>query len=454
MKAEAIYEIVRYRENEGLDELIDRIQLTRDPDGSLTLRHDDGRKTSSSGDDARAVIAANQDLHGVRPNERTRVRGTKEIRAELPLLLRALDTDVYGEDYEVWVDDEPWGVVSADDRMWVLPSDGYELNFIDRWASASFIETGSMTSGLDRTALGMITPTLVADFCDLDGESPRITISRRDDDATTIANWLLNGNLSEYFGTPELLVQLFTEAAKGSGSVSEISGSRLAAGIVLDGDFGTSPTALWSLDLELSADVRDRVLDRLRERGGCIAEIVEGATNPDSALARARAVELKELNEQDGLDDDSGDEDDDWDDEDDDPDAPWNQSAVERLPRVISPGDVPVRLWRRFVGESKPIAFDFLFRWGGERTADWSYGVSPDNADVSPSRFPSFQGTATWTDGVNVQLTYSSLNSRLSGETKLSAAAPMMMNPESDEYMKRPMSWVDLALKITGFLKV
>ena len=36
----------------------------------------------------------------------------------------------------------------------------------------------------------------------------------------------------------------------------------------------------------------------------------------------------------------------------------------------------------------------------------------------------------------------------------MSAAAPMMMNPESDEYMKRPMSWVDLALKITGFLKV
>jgi hypothetical protein len=114
---------------------------------------------------------------------------------------------------------------------------------------------------------------------------------------------------------------------------------------------------------------------------------------------------------------------------------------------------VPVQFWRRLAGEAKPIAFDLVFGWGGEREADWSYGISADNADVPANRFASFRGTATWTDGVNVHLTYSSPDSGLDGEATLNDAAPMLMHSSSDDYMKRPTSWVDLAMRIIAFLR-
>lgn len=451
---ETLYEIARYREYERPDDLIDRIQLVRNPDGSLNVRYADGRETLCAEDDPLTVIATNQDLHTVRPNELTHIQGTKEIRAELPLVLRALDAEVHGEKYEVCVDYESWGVIGAADRMWVLPSDCYELDFIDEWARISFIETGSMTSGTDTAHLGMITPTLVADFCNLDGESARITVSRREDDAKILADWLLDGHFSQYFCTHELIVQLFMEAVKFHQTTVVMSGQRLAAGVVPYGDFGTSPTAEWSLDLKLGTDVRDDVLEKLRARGGHIAAIVDGGLNPDSAIGRARATALKELGEpQNDDDEDQDDEDEDWDDEDDDPEAPWNRSAVERLPKVISPGEIPVRFWRRVAGQAKPIAFDLVFSWGGEREANWSYGPSTDNADVPANRFASFQGAATWTDGMNVHLTYSSPDSGLGGETTLNAAAPMLISPSSDVFMKIPMAWVDLAMKIIAFLR-
>ncbi|MGV0734567.1 hypothetical protein, partial [Mycolicibacter sinensis] len=374
MDAETLYEIARYREYELPDELIDRIQLVRDPDGSLSVRYADGRETPCSEEDPLAVIVANQDLHTVRPNELTHIKGTEEIRAELPLVLRALDAEVHGESYEVCVDYQYWGVIDAADRMWVLPSDCYELDFVDEWARISFIETGSMTSGLDTAYLGMITPTLVADFCNLDGESAQITVSRRDDDAKILADWLLDGHFSKYFCTQELIVQLFMEAVKFHRTTVEMRGDRLAAGVVPYGNFGTSPTAEWSLALKLGTDVRDGVLERFRARGGQIAAIVDGGLNPDSAIGRARAAALKGLGEPQH-------------DDDDDPNAPWNQSAVERLPEVITPGEVPIQFWHRLSDEAKPIAFDFVFSWGGEREADWSYGISPDNADVPENRF-------------------------------------------------------------------
>lgn len=451
---ETLYEIARYREFERPDDLIDRIQLLREPGGPLSVRYADGRDIPCAEDDPLAVIASNHDLHTVRPHELTHIQSTKDLRADLPLVLRALDKEVHGEEYEVFVDYEFWGVIGAADRMWVLPSDCYEPDFVDEWARISFIETGSRTSGLDTGYLGMITPTLVADFCNLDGEDARITVCQRDDDAKILADWLLKGHFSKYFATQELIVQLFMEAVKFHRTSVEMRGDRLAAGVVPYGNFGTSPTAEWSLDLKLNTDVRDAVLARLLAHGGQITAVVEGALNPDSVIGRARATALKELGEpkdDEDEDEDQYDDDDDWDDdENDDPDAPWNQSAVERLPKAISPGEIPVQFWRRVAGEAKPIAYDFVFSWSGDRAADWSYGISPDNADVSARQFSS--GTATWADGVNVHLTYSSPDSGLDGEATLSAAAPMLMNPSSDDYMKRPVSWVDLAMRIIAFL--
>jgi hypothetical protein len=40
----------------------------------------------------------------------------------------------------------------------------------------------------------------------------------------------------------------------------------------------------------------------------------------------------------------------------------------------------------------------------------------------------------------------------LEGDKLLKAAAPTVMDPQSDERMKRPTAWVDLASRIINFL--
>jgi hypothetical protein len=99
--------------------------------------------------------------------------------------------------------------------------------------------------------------------------------------------------------------------------------------------------------------------------------------------------------------------------------------------------------------------FDFIFTWPGGRAVQWRFGISPDDSgeiDLAPRRIAPFHGTASWDNGVDVALTYSSPKFALEGDELLKGAAPTLMDPQSDERMRRPTLWADLASRIINFL--
>jgi hypothetical protein len=310
MGAEAIYEIARYRE--GADgELIERVQLLLLSDGSLRLQYADGQERLCAGDDACSVIAAEPDLNGVRADEVTRIQGRPDVLERLPLLLRGRDDDFpEGVDdspwaYNAYVDDERWGALPTTDGLRMFPTGGYAMEFEPffktDWASISFIETASRTSGYFTGRLGLITPAVVADFYDPDEDDNALTIFPRGDDAQTVTDWLLYGGFSSDFYRADdfaglaMLAQLFVEAAlpvEPSGS-----GDRLAAGNAYEDTVGASPSAEWSMWISLDDDVIQGVLARLSDLNARLADIVTGALNPDSPPGRARAAALKELDD-------------------------------------------------------------------------------------------------------------------------------------------------------------
>lgn len=92
--------------------------------------------------------------------------------------------------------------------------------FFDReWASISFIETMSRTSGYFTGRLKLVTPAVVADFYDPDEDDNQLTIFPRGNDAETVTDWLLRGGFSRDFCCEDdadgraMLTQLFVETA-------------------------------------------------------------------------------------------------------------------------------------------------------------------------------------------------------------------------------------------------
>ena len=229
-------------------------------------------------------------------------------------------------------------------------------------------------------------------------------------------------------------------------------GSQLAAGAEKYLGWGDLDSSEWTLELNLKPDVVDAVLDLLAERSPRLSEIVTAARDPRSTEAEKRRAALKDLEDDEDEDEYDEEEEDEYD---DDPDAPWNDSPVSRLPKAITPGKIPIQIWRWYEGLRKPVGFDFIFTWGGKREVEWSYGISPDNPDKPDlwgKSIAPFRGKATWANGADVQLTYSSPYRSLSGEATLDGAAPTLMDPRSDERMSRPMVWVDFANKIISFI--
>ena len=132
--------------------------------------------------------------------------------------------------------------------------------------------------------------------------------------------------------------------------------------------------------------------------------------------------------------------------EDEESENPWDEDPLDDMPEVITPGGpICVTLWSDDFSED-PIAYDIEFRWGGEQEADWSDDISWKNDDLSAGSSAPVYGKATWRDGDDVHLSYSSNDLDLEGETVLEGSAP------SQDRMSDPMSWVSLAEDIHDFV--
>ena len=482
MNADFTYVIERFDVSGDKEALIEHAELIR-MKGTLMCSVG-GEDRVLDARDVSSAIAAEPVLNEIRANQITRITAEGPGYDELPFVLRVPgDPDDFDEarwsktlagehTSENWVvQPGRFRVAYVNDFRWcpfptphgprMLPEAWPTAYLSPTWGHLTFVENGGMVSGQDELFIGLATERVVAACyypdCTVDASEHEVTLWRRGSDAAHDAqifvDWLLDWIPATWFREEEMFVQLFVEAAVNGYNGSPVSGSRLSAGLPTAPFMGGNDTSEWNLELDLPSPAVSIALDLIAVRSPLLAEIVTAARDPHSPEAQKRRAALQiddaEDEEEQGEWDDDADED--GDEAGDDPDAPWSHSAVERLPKVITPGEIVIQLWRH-IGEATPVAFDLVFTWGGKRVVDWHYGISPDNPIVPTHPHPQFQGTANWANGVDVELTYSSLVTQLSGEAMLNGAAPTVMDPKSDESMSRPILWVDLAIKIASFL--
>ncbi|MBS9532862.1 hypothetical protein KIH27_04580 [Mycobacterium sp. M1] len=250
MDADAIYEIARYRRGEDSDGLSGRRQLITGADGSLAVRHGDGRVSPCPQHSAAAAIAADPGLHGIDPIEVTEICGRRDVLDELPLLLRMLDEAHPPESYEVYVEDDRWDVLETVDGPRAFP-EGYAIagsgTLPDEWVAVRWADPSGAVKPVAVGRLGLVTPAVVADVCVAGRDDPRIAIAARGDDAGAVAGWLLHGGFASTVRAepdmPAALIGLFAAAAAG----------------------GTHAFAELSMALSLGDDVVRDVLGRVAD---------------------------------------------------------------------------------------------------------------------------------------------------------------------------------------------
>ncbi|WP_435125590.1 hypothetical protein [Micromonospora tulbaghiae] len=326
MDGELVYEIARYSPRGEEERLLERAQVFRR--GEMLWRcNADGLEVPCPGGEVAALISADPTLSEVRPDEVTRVQADQEALRNLPLVLSApgggelVDRSLWSdglwekhiEEAEsaqergvhrvLYVNGARWPVFSTSEGERFLPEDpdswGTEPLLSPKWGELRFTETGSMTSGVDQTAIGLVTSGVVACTTDFDESEPEdVILARRGDDAAAFVDWLLDGSLStEFFDNPvgkELLAQLFVEASTGGRNGEAVPGSRLVEVDQQNSIFGCYDSSEWTLRLALEPLMVDAILDVLADRSPRIGEIVEAARNPDSPAGLARKAWLEQ----------------------------------------------------------------------------------------------------------------------------------------------------------------
>ncbi|SCL26107.1 hypothetical protein GA0070624_3239 [Micromonospora rhizosphaerae] len=323
MDGELVYEIARYSPRGEEERLCERAQVLRRGE-TLWRRGADGLEVACPGGEVAALISADPSLGEVHPNEVTRVQANQEALRNLPLVLsapgggEAVDRSLWSdgmwekhiEEAEsaqergvhrvLYVNGARWPVFSTSEGERFLPEDpdwwGTEPLLSPRWGELRFTETDSRTSGTDRTAIGLVTPGVVACITRFDESQPEdVELARRGDDAAAFVGWLLDGSLSTNFSVgEELLAQLFVEASTGGHNGEAVPGSRLVEVDQENPIFGCYDSSEWTLQLELEPPMVDAILDVLADRSPRIAEIVEAARNPESPAGLARKAWLEQ----------------------------------------------------------------------------------------------------------------------------------------------------------------
>jgi hypothetical protein len=324
MTTESLYEIARYDVRGETEVLIERAQLSSENRG-LRRRVDDGPETPCPDTDIAAVISADPVLSEIRANQVTRITAESATLAELPFLLRVpghrddFDESLWSEAMTdehvtqewVWqtgmyrvlyVNDARWSAWPTQDGERMLPEDWPLVRLTPCWGHLRFCEWGSMASGCAETVVGLATSGAVAcaTLIDEQDEEKATVVWRRGDgaidDADMFVKWLLEGIMWEDASDIDevMLAELFVEASTNDSNGVGIPGSRLAAATETGMSWGTDDSSEWRLELDLSPDVVDAVLEALAERGPRFRDIVTAARNPTSPAGVARRAALEE----------------------------------------------------------------------------------------------------------------------------------------------------------------
>lgn len=330
MTNDALYEITRYDVRTENEVLIERAQLFRE-NGELCRRVNNGPKIVCSDTDVAGMIGADPVLSEIRANQVTRITGDAAVLRELPFVLRVpghrddFDESLWSEAMieehatEEWVvqpgvyrvlyvNGERWSAFPTPDGDRMLPEDWPLIRLTPRWARLTFCENGGMTSGVNETIVGLVTPVAVACATLMDpgitGDHDFVLWRRGNamDDARMFVEWLLDGGLLPYLSADDLrlqymLAQLFVEASMKNANGVGVPGSFLAAGAGMEWGSGylDLDSSEWELELNLAPAVIDIILDVLAERQvPCLCEIVTAARDPASPAGVARREALEE----------------------------------------------------------------------------------------------------------------------------------------------------------------
>lgn len=276
----------------GVDQL-ENWTLEHTPTAYLLAGPRGQRVALSNTDDPFAIL---EEIRSVAPDalavcstHTTSIRASDDIRSWLPLFLHATeptkgeeDWDDYNEyvdlldemeigvefDLMVHVDGQPWAVVAGGERRLVIPTDGDGFSgLLTTWAVWSFVEKGSMTSGLDGAWIGDLTESVGASHDRLDEVGSHWNVFPNADPASAIAAWLRNGwMISEFRGTWEIehgsdpLIRGFIDMLASAAQSSEYFGSDYVTG---DG-IGLTETAAWQVECALDAHNRASLLEALK----------------------------------------------------------------------------------------------------------------------------------------------------------------------------------------------
>ena len=169
------------------------------------------------------------------------------------------------DDLMLHVNRQPWAVVQGPERRLVVPADG----LLTIWATWSFVEQGSMTSGLDGAWIGDLTASVGASHDQLDEDGSRWTVFASADPVRAVLDWLCNGwMISQYRDTwgitrgEDPLLCGFIDLLASGAQTSEFFGADYASG---DG-IGLSETANWQLECSLHTQHRAALLEALKPR--------------------------------------------------------------------------------------------------------------------------------------------------------------------------------------------
>lgn len=473
------YLVERFDVSGEEESLIERVELVRDG-STLVFRNGAAEVRRLNSYDVTAAIAAETALHEIRANQVTRIRADGPAYDELPFLLRIvgdandfdeclwseamLEEHLSGTGEEclleasapsvrvAYVNGERWSPYRTDDGPRMLSEETTPLKI---W--------GELHCG-DRSIIGLVTPLVVAAFyvpdtfgaSDAAGNS--VALWRRPGDrageASILANWLLDwvprqGRIDDE-AHRQMLAQLFVERAVRGVGDEDFPLTYLAAGHREQPE--EVADAVWNLRVRiLPGETLDLTASLIAGRNPEMAAIVSAASNPNSPEGMARRAAVQELGDwdselepesQDNIEVGPAEEQQSYD---DDPDAPWNRDPAEGLPALIEPGTIKITFWKGDF-DGPPVAYVFIFTWGGGREAGWYYDISPENPGLSVMSSAPISGTAKWTEGDDVQVEYSSTEFDLNDET-----TPERLAPNDDE-LRNPRAWVKLGGMIAGLV--
>lgn len=477
------YVIERFDVSGEEEELIERAELVRNGDALVCLvQGRDARVLEAT--DVPSAIAGEPVLSEIRANQITRITADDLIYEELLFILRVPGNP---DDFDATL----WSAEMMEEHTTIddLDRKMFRVAYVNglRWFAYPTIDGGSRM--LLESELSPVVPD-VRDWATLTIEEddpfqedsfqiglatelavvathtrteswiadpqPMVLCRRAADPAGQAAmtvDWLLDW-VPQQLGLEceahrQMLAQLLVEVATRRNMKKEIPVSYLAAGHRAQPD--NAGNAIWILDLHLPAEALAHVADIVAQRGPAMAEIVTAATNPESPEGRSRRSAVEALGEWAVKIDepepvsvaDREDDELDEDDPEDDPNAPWNRDPVEDMPAVIEPGRIRMVFWNSDF-DGNQVAYDFIFTWDGGRKADWYYDISMENDGMSVMSSAPIGGTATWEDGVDVQVTVQSSDFDLDEEVVLKGMAPK----EDEAHL--PRTWVDLGYAIAG----